>query len=245
MKNISSNVRSNDTNFMYAPTKAEGIAVCSVFIVADVFMVSGNLLTLVLFALGKKLRKRSLFLVINMAFSDLLLGILTLPVYIVITGSSYRLWNFEISRNLEISFYFVDTALSQASLNFCSLYLLGEILCYLLASQAPNSVHSSISCWYFCCMGILYFCLHDLQLVTMVKDSKGVFILLDTLCGNYVAAPVQLQHWYLEEIAKQSYCFAKKHNKFATTDKNVVASISARFNLLASLGSHELFILWS
>ncbi|XP_068743320.1 neuropeptide Y receptor type 1-like [Montipora capricornis] len=116
MKNISSHVRSNDTNSVYPPTKAEGIAVCSVFIVADVFIVSGNLLTLVLFALGKKLRKKSLFLVINMAFSDLLLGILTLPVYIVITGSSYRLWNFEISRSLKISFYCVDTALSQASL---------------------------------------------------------------------------------------------------------------------------------
>ena len=89
---------------------------CSVFIVADVFIVSGNLLTLVVFALGKKLRKRSLFLVINMAISDLLLGLLTLPVYIVIKGSSYRLWNFEISRSLEISFLFVDTALSQASL---------------------------------------------------------------------------------------------------------------------------------
>ena len=116
MKNISSHVRSNDTNSMYPPTKAEGIAVCSVFMVADVFIVSGNLLTLVVFALGKKFRKRSLFLVINMAFSDLLLGILTLPVYIVIKGSSYRLWNFERSRNVTISFYFVDTALSQASL---------------------------------------------------------------------------------------------------------------------------------
>ncbi|XP_068743321.1 growth hormone secretagogue receptor type 1-like [Montipora capricornis] len=116
MKNISSNVRSNDTNSMYLPTKAEGIAVCSVFIVADVFIVSGNLLTLVLFALSKQLRKRSIFLVINMAFSDLLLGILTLPIYIVMKGNSYRLWNFKRSRNVTRSFSFVDTALSQASL---------------------------------------------------------------------------------------------------------------------------------
>ena len=101
---------------MYPPTKAEGIAICSVFIVVDVFIVSGNLLTLALFALSKQLRKRSLFMVISMAFSDLLLGILTLPIYIVIVGSSYRLWNFKISRNLKISFYCVDTALSQASL---------------------------------------------------------------------------------------------------------------------------------
>ncbi|XP_068711935.1 D(2) dopamine receptor-like [Montipora foliosa] len=116
MKNISSNVRSNDTNFMHAPTKAEGIAVCSVFIVANVFIVSGNLLTLVLFALSKQLRKRSLFLVINMAFSDLLLGIFSLPIYIVMKGNCYRLWNFKRSRNVTRSFSFVDTALSQASL---------------------------------------------------------------------------------------------------------------------------------
>ena len=116
MKNISSNVRSNDTSSRYPPTEAEGIAVYSVFIVADVFIVSGNLLTLVLFASSKKLRKRSLFMVINMEFSDLLLGILTLPIYIVIVGSCYRLWNFKISRDFEISFYFVDTALAQASL---------------------------------------------------------------------------------------------------------------------------------
>ena len=102
MKKISAILGSNDTTSWYPLSKAEGIAICSVFRAADVFIVSGNLLTLALFTLSKKLRKRSLFLVINMAFSDLLLGILTLPVYIVITRSSYRLWNFEISRSLEI-----------------------------------------------------------------------------------------------------------------------------------------------
>ncbi|XP_068707594.1 histamine H2 receptor-like [Montipora foliosa] len=116
MKNISSNVRSNDTSSRYSRTEAEGIAVCTVFIVADVFIVSGNLLTLVLFASSKKLRKRSLFMVINMAFSDLLLGILTLPVFIGMKGDSYQLWRFKSSQYLRKSYIFADTAFSQASL---------------------------------------------------------------------------------------------------------------------------------
>ena len=47
-----------------------------------VVIVVGNLLTIVLFALNKKLRsKKSLYLVLNMAFADLFLGGVSLPRY--------------------------------------------------------------------------------------------------------------------------------------------------------------------
>ena len=47
-----------------------------------VVIVVGNLLTIVLFALNKKLRsKKSLYLVLNMAFADLFLGGISLPTY--------------------------------------------------------------------------------------------------------------------------------------------------------------------
>ena len=43
----------------------------------------GNLLTIILFALNKKLRsKKSLYLVLNMAFADLFLGGVCLPLYV-------------------------------------------------------------------------------------------------------------------------------------------------------------------
>ena len=43
----------------------------------------GNLLTIILFALNKKLRsKKSLYLVLNMAFADLFLGGVCLPMYV-------------------------------------------------------------------------------------------------------------------------------------------------------------------
>ena len=45
-----------------------------------VVIVVGNLLTIILFALNKKLRsKKSLYLVLNMAFADLFLGGISLP----------------------------------------------------------------------------------------------------------------------------------------------------------------------
>ena len=52
-----------------------------------VVIVVGNLLTIVLFALNKKLRsKKSLYLVLNMAFADLFLGGISLPTYIYSLG---------------------------------------------------------------------------------------------------------------------------------------------------------------
>ena len=48
-----------------------------------VVIVVGNVLTIVLFALNKKLRsKKSLYLVLNMAFADLFLGGISLPTYV-------------------------------------------------------------------------------------------------------------------------------------------------------------------
>ena len=79
---------------MKVPSKTEGIVWCSVFALASAFIVVGNLLTIVLFAVDKRLRKKSLFLVISMAFADLLLGAVSMPLYIYMElgDSLYQLW---------------------------------------------------------------------------------------------------------------------------------------------------------
>ena len=74
------------------PSKSAGIALCSAFILSSVLVTAGNLLALVLFAVTKPLRRKSLFLVMNMAFADLMLGSFTLPFYIFFVGSYYQLW---------------------------------------------------------------------------------------------------------------------------------------------------------
>ena len=68
------------------PSKEERIALCSALILSSVLIIAGNLPTLVLFAVTKPLRRKSLFLVMNMAFADLMLGAFTLPFYIFVVG---------------------------------------------------------------------------------------------------------------------------------------------------------------
>ena len=84
------------------PSKAEGIAWCSAFALEAVLIVAGNLLTIVLFVVNKNLRKKSLFLVINMAFADLMLGAVYLPARIFVFGVvRYQLW----TKSVGMSFY--------------------------------------------------------------------------------------------------------------------------------------------
>ena len=74
------------------PSKSEGIALCSVFMLSSVLIIAGSLLALVLFAVNKTLRRKSLFLVMNMAFADLMLGTFSVPFYIYFVGDAYQLW---------------------------------------------------------------------------------------------------------------------------------------------------------
>ena len=113
MNNTRAIAESNPTISYYRPSKAEGIAFSCVFIVACFFIVAGNLLTIVLFTLSKKLRKRSFFLVMNMAVSDLLVGAVSLPIYIYRNRDYFRLGKFKTSRYLFFSYIFVDTFLTQ------------------------------------------------------------------------------------------------------------------------------------
>ena len=98
------------------PSKDEGIALCTGFILSFVFIVVGNLLTIALFAVKRSLRNRSLFLVINMAFADLMLGTVSLPLYIYVVGNSFELWKGGWPMSLSIFYTIVDTFFSQASL---------------------------------------------------------------------------------------------------------------------------------
>ena len=106
---------------MIVTSKAEGIAWCIAFIMASLFIVVGNSVTIVLFAVNRTLRKKSLFLVINMAFADLMLGALTLPFYIYQLGVVYQLWKESVNIPLEYFFVIVDTVFIEATLNSAAL----------------------------------------------------------------------------------------------------------------------------
>ena len=84
MESSSDNTTSNNTSWSSADvfTKAEAIAWCSPFSLISVLTVAGNILTIALFAIYEKVRKNCFFLVINMACADLLIGAISLSIYI-------------------------------------------------------------------------------------------------------------------------------------------------------------------
>ena len=99
-------------------SKAEAIALCSALTLIFVLIVVGNLLTVVLFVMNQKLHKKGLFLVINMAFADLMLGAVTLPIYIYDVGREFKVWTNRTgepwsNKAFSIFFVFINITLSQ------------------------------------------------------------------------------------------------------------------------------------
>ena len=99
------------------PSKEQGIAVVTAFMFESGLIVMGNVLTLIIFAREKKLRKKSLFLVMNMALADVMLGAVSLPLWVYFfVGPDYQLWTAKKNALISHSFYFLDTTFSQYSL---------------------------------------------------------------------------------------------------------------------------------
>ena len=119
MRNISVTNASNSARKDYYHTLAEGIILCSAFVVEVVLIAVGNLLTVVLFAFNRKLRRKSLFLVINMAFSDTMLGAVCLPLYAyLIARPAIQLWEnaYELQMRLDIFVHVLSTIFTHSSL---------------------------------------------------------------------------------------------------------------------------------
>ena len=99
------------------PSKEKGIAVVTAFMFESGLIVMGNVLTLIIFTREKKLRKKSLFLVMNMALADVMLGAVSLPLFVYLfVGPKYQLWTAKKNAIFSHSFYFLDTTFSQSSL---------------------------------------------------------------------------------------------------------------------------------
>ena len=97
MRNLSPCTSANNASPSYTPysvpSQVEGITLSLVFVLEAVLIVAGNFLTIGLFATERKIGKKSLFLVVNMAFADLISGAVCLPLYAYLSiGPSYRLW---------------------------------------------------------------------------------------------------------------------------------------------------------
>ena len=180
------------------PSKDEGIVWCSAFALASVFIVVENLLTITLFAVNKRLRKKSLFLVINMAFVDLMFGALALPRYINIGFGMdyYLLWK----ENLHVTLYFFLQIVYTASLG-ASLISAAFIACERFYAIYRPFKHQTLSVrtyriailtvWTVALLcGGLVFVIPGKQFTHVGKP----LILLIIICGCNIAIWRKLQH---------------------------------------------------
>lgn len=63
-------------------SREEKIAMCRGLLFETILIFVGNFLTIVVFTLEKKLSKKSLFLVVNVAFADMMLETVSLPLFV-------------------------------------------------------------------------------------------------------------------------------------------------------------------
>ena len=74
-------------------SREEKKAICRGLLFKTILIFVGNFLSIVVFALEKKLRKKILFLVVNMAFADIMLETVSLPLFVWYMGDGYpQLW---------------------------------------------------------------------------------------------------------------------------------------------------------
>ena len=108
-KNMSASTSSLNNSFSAMDemlSDAQVIAWSCAFALEAVVIFLGNLLTIVLFTFNKKLRnKKSLYLVMNMAFADLVWGGASLPLFVyLVTATRSRLYFTEFPTCLQIIF---------------------------------------------------------------------------------------------------------------------------------------------
>ena len=98
------------------PFQAQGIAMVTAFMFESGLIVGGNMLAIILFA-KEKPRKKSLLLVMNMALADVMLGAVSLPLYVyLVIEPNHLLWTAKPNTSMLYFYHFLDATFSQSSL---------------------------------------------------------------------------------------------------------------------------------
>ena len=73
-------------------SRTSAIAWCVAFGIEALAVVMFNLLTVVIFAKNRRLRKRTFYLLFNLAIADFIVGAVAMPYFLYIFGGVYGLW---------------------------------------------------------------------------------------------------------------------------------------------------------
>ena len=95
--NESANYSMNPPNIFQDLSPSEAIAWCVAFGTEALAVVIFNLLTIAIFVTNRRLRRRKFYILLNLAFADLLVGAVAIPFFIHILGGFFGLWASKLS----------------------------------------------------------------------------------------------------------------------------------------------------
>ena len=207
-----------------------------------VVIVMGNLLTIVLFALNKKLRsKKSLYLVLNMAFADLFLGGVFLPMYVyLVAHNRVKLEEETLTFYTIISFVFGKASFITAALISCErFYAIYWPLKHrqTLSTRAYRLVILTV--WTLSILSSLF----TVFLLQFFKPGGCEFftVFILRVCTSNHQRP---KFWYLEKDSATNCSSSPKQSLAKTTlNEDFVISISHRLGFLASTFGLQLYSL--
>ena len=201
------------------------------------FITLGNLFTIITFTFIKKLRpKKSLYLVINMAFADLLLGSVSTYIYFypcnlrtVIAGKISR-----FSQN--------DYCCFRAGLfYFCCFDIFWEILRHLLAAEAPNTFCASVQACYFGAVDFEYPWFYFYSFSPSLCKRSGFIFWTMFVRLVYCSDHLRPEHRYLEKIStKNCSTFAKQSLAKPALNKGIDVCFCYGFEFLAAFSRLQL-----
>ena len=199
-----------------------------------VVIVVGNLLTIILFALNKKLRsKKSLYLVLNMAFADLFLGGVCLPMYVYFLAHGQVKFDEKTPTFFTIVFYvFAQASFITAALISCErFYAIYWPLKHrkTLSTRAYRFV--SLTVWTLSILGSL-FTVFLLQFLTWVAlNSLQCSFFVSVLL---IISGLNFGVWRKVQQQPVSHHQNRALQRRSTLNEDLVISISPRLGFLAS-----------
>ena len=190
----------------------------------------GNLLTIILFALNKKLRsKKSLYLVLNMAFADLFLGGVCLPMYVYFLAHGQVKFDEKTPTFFTIVFYvFAQASFITAALISCERFY--AIYWPLKHRQTLSTRTYGLVILTVKCLGFSFYRFSRAILTPGGSEFFTVFNL--RVCTSNHQRP---QFWCLEKDSATTCSSSPKQSLTKTTlNEDLVISISPRLGFLAS-----------
>lgn len=165
--------------------KPEAIFWSALFILEAVLITVGNLLTAIVFLRSRKLRKRRYYLMINLAISDALVGVLAMPLFVVQFGKSLNVWSTTAGHKIagDVSL-FLDMFAGFASIAFLAMIALER----LYATLRPFSYRALKSHWYVLFTIIAWIAagsIPSLQFITL--KFPGTFLISTSRSMNFIA----------------------------------------------------------